>query len=128
MGRTQDHQMVSVCYSEANVKLVGTHTGLAVGEDGPTAQSPNDIAMERAMPTMIVIAPADAIEAEKAVEFLASYRGPAYLRLGRPDVETIYDDSYSFKLGKASVLREGKDAAIIACGIMVQESLKAAEM
>ncbi len=127
MGRTQDQQLVSVAYSGANVKLAGTHNGLAVGEDGPTAQSPNDIAMARAMPTMTVIVPVDAVEAEKAVEFLVSHKGPAYLRLGRPDVETIYDDSYRFELGKASVLNEGKDAAIIACGIMVQESLKALE-
>ncbi|MBI2137827.1 transketolase family protein [Candidatus Woesearchaeota archaeon] len=128
MGRTQDHQLVSVCYSEANVKLVGTHNGLAVGEDGPTAQSPNDIAMARAMPTMIVICPVDAVEAEKATIFLAEkHKGPAYLRLGRPDVETLYDDSYNFELGKASFLKNGKDGAIIACGVMVYESLKAAE-
>ena len=128
MGRTQDHQLVSVAYSEANVKIIATHAGLAVGEDGPTAQAQNDVGMARAMPTMIVIEPADAVEAEKVVEFLAEHKGPAYVRLGRPEVETIYDGSYNFELGKASVLREGKDAAIIASGIMVQESLKAAEL
>ncbi len=128
MGRTQDQQLVSVAYSGANVKIAGTHTGIAVGEDGPTAQAINDVGMARAMPTMIVIEPADAVEAEKAVEFLVSHKGPAYIRLGRPEVETLYDDKYEFELGKASVLREGKDAAIIASGIMVQESLKAAEM
>ncbi len=128
MGRTQDHQLVSVAYSGSNVKLAGTHTGLAVGEDGPTAQAINDVGMARAMPTMIVIEPADAVEAEKVVEFLVNHKGPAYIRLGRPDVETLYDDNYKFELGKASVLKEGKDAAIIASGIMVQESLKAAEM
>ena len=128
MGRTQDHQLVSVCYSEANVKLVGTHNGLAVGEDGPTAQSPNDIAMARAMPTMVVVCPVDAVEAEKVTIFLAKeHKGPAYLRLGRPDVEILYDESYNFELGKASFLKDGKDAAIIACGVMVHESLKAAE-
>ncbi len=128
MGRTQDHQLVSVAYSESNVKLAGSHAGIAVGEDGPTAQAINDVGMARAMPTMAVIEPADAVEAEKAVEFLVNHKGPAYIRLGRPAVETIYDDSYRFELGKASVLREGKDAAIIASGIMVQESLKAAEL
>ena len=128
MGRTQDHQLVSVAYSESNVKLMATHAGLAVGEDGPTAQAQNDVGMARAMPTMIVIEPADAIEAEKVVEFLAVYKGPAYVRLGRPEVETIYDDSYNFELGKSSKLREGDAAAIIASGIMVQESLKAADM
>jgi transketolase len=128
MGRTQDHQLVSVAYSKSNVKLVATHAGVAIGEDGPTAQAINDVGMARAMPTMIVIEPADAVETEKVVEFLASHKGPAYVRLGRPEVETIYDDSYKFELGKASVLREGKDAAIIASGITVQESLKAAEL
>jgi transketolase len=128
MGRTQDQQFVSVCYSEANVKLVGTHTGLGVGEDGPTAQSSNDIGMARSMPTMTVICPADAVETEKVVEFLVKHEGPTYLRLGRPDVETIYDESYKFELGKASVLKEGKDATIIACGIMVQQALEAYEL
>ncbi len=128
MGRTQDQQLVSVAYSGANVKLAGTHVGIAAGEDGPTAQAINDVGMARAMPTMIVIEPADAVEAEKAVEFLVSHKGPAYIRLGRPEVETLYDDKYEFELGKASVLREGKDAAIIASGIMVQESLKSAEL
>jgi len=128
MGRTQDHQLVSVAYSESNVKLMATHTGLAVGEDGPTAQAQNDVGMARAMPTMIVIEPADAVETEKVVEFLVGHKGPAYVRMGRPDVETIYDHNYKFELGKASVLKEGRDAAIIASGIMVQESLKAAEI
>ena len=128
MGRTQDHQLVSVAYSESNVKLMATHAGLAVGEDGPTAQAQNDVGMARAMPTMIVIEPADAVEAEKVVEFLEGHKGPAYVRLGRPEVETIYEDSYNFELGKSSKLREGDAAAIIASGIMVQESLKAADM
>lgn len=128
MGRTQDHVLVSVAYSEANVKLVGTHNGLAVGEDGPTAQSQNDIGMARAMPTMKVLCPADSVEAEKMTEFLAADKGAAYLRLGRPDVDVLYDDSYKFQLGKASFLRKGKDIAIIACGIMVHEALKAAEL
>ena len=128
MGRTQDHQLVSVAYSGSNVKLMATHAGLAVGEDGPTAQAQNDVGMARAMPTMIVIEPADSVEAEKVVEFLAERKGPAYVRLGRPEVETIYDDAYKFKLGKSSKLREGNAAAIIASGIMVQESLKAADL
>ena len=128
MGRTQDHQLVSVAYSGSNVKLMATHVGLAVGEDGPTAQAQNDVGMARAMPTMIVIEPADAVEAEKVVEYLAEHKGPAYVRLGRPEVETIYDDNYRFEPGKSSKLREGDAAAIIASGIMVQESLKAADI
>ena len=128
MGRTQDHQLVSVAYSESNVKIMATHTGLAVGEDGPTAQAQNDVGMARAMPTMIVIEPGDAVEAEKVVEFLVTNKGPAYVRLGRPDVETIYDDSYKFELGKASKLKDGGDAAIIASGVLLEESMKAADM
>ena len=128
MGRTQDHQLVSVAYSGANVKVVATHVGLAVGEDGPTAQAQNDVGMARSMPTMKVIEPADAVETEKVVQYLAEHDGCAYLRLGRPAVKTVYDDDYKFELGKASVLREGKDASIIASGAMVQEALKASEL
>ena len=128
MGRTQDHQLVSVAYSNANVKLVATHTGLAVGEDGPTAQAQNDVGMARSMPTMKVIEPADAIETEKAVEYVAEKEGPFYLRLGRPKVENLYDGNYRFELGKASVLKEGKDAYVIASGTMVHEALKASEL
>ena len=128
MGRTQDHQLVSVAYSNANVKLVATHTGLAVGEDGPTAQAQNDVGMARSMPTMRVIEPADAVETEKVVEYVAGEEGPFYLRLGRPEVENIYDDSYSFELGRASVLKEGRDAHVIASGTMVHEALRASEI
>ncbi len=128
MGRTQDQILVSICYSDSNVKICGSHNGLAVGEDGPTAQSPNDIAMMRAMPNMIVLCPADEVEAEQMVEFLEKHEGPAYLRLGRPEVKTIYDGSYRFKLGKADFVKKGKDASIIATGTMVQIALEAAEM
>lgn len=127
-GRTQDQQLVSVCYSSANVKIVATHAGLAVGEDGPTAQAQNDVAMARAMPTMVVVEPADAVEAEKVIEFAAAHVGPMYVRLGRGEVETIFDESYEFALGKATIVRKGSDATIIAAGAMVQESLKAAEL
>ena len=128
MGRTQDHQLVSVAYSNANVKLVATHTGLAVGEDGPTAQAQNDVGMARSMPTMRVIEPADPVETGKAVECIANTEGPFYLRLGRPEVETLYKDDYSFELGKASFLKEGTDGYIIASGTMVHEALKASQM
>lgn len=127
LGRTMDQIFVSVAYSNTNVKLAGTHAGVSVGEDGPTAQSINDIAMMRAMPRMVVVVPADAKEAEKATIALASIYGPAYIRLGRSDWEEFFDDSYEFKLGKAAVLKQGRKAAIIACGIMVQESMAAAK-
>ena len=94
----------------------------------PTAQAIGDVAYMRAMPNFVVICPADAVEAEKATIAVAKRKGPVYIRLGRPAVKTIYDDSYKFEIGKASIVTEGNDAAIIASGIMVQESMAAAEM
>jgi transketolase len=127
LGRTMDQIFVSVAYSNTNVKLAGSHAGVSVGEDGPTAQSINDIAMMRAMPRMNVVVPADAKEAEKATIALASIYGPAYIRLARSDSEEFFDDSYEFKLGKAVTLKKGGKAAIIACGVMVQEAMSAAK-
>ncbi len=128
LGRSMDQILVSVAYSDSNVKIIGTHAGLAIGEDGPTAQAIGDVSYMRAMPNFIVICPADTVEAEKATMAVAKRKGPAYLRLGRGNVRTIYDDNYNFEIGKASVVAEGNDAAIIASGIMVQESLAAAEI
>lgn len=128
LGRGMDQIFVSVAYSDSNVKIIGTHCGLAVGEDGPTAQAMGDIAYMRAVPNFIVMCPADAIEAEKMILEIANRKGPAYVRLGRGNVKMIYDDSYKFEIGKASVVAEGNDAAIIASGILVQESMAAAEL
>jgi len=128
LGRTMDQILVSVAYSDSNVKIIGSHCGLAVGEDGPTAQAIGDVAYMRAMPNFLVMCPADAVEAEKMILEIAKRKGPAYVRLGRPNVKTIYDDSYRFEIGKASTVVEGNDAAIIASGIMVQESMVAAEL
>lgn len=128
LGRGMDQIFVSVAYSNSNVKIIGTHAGVAIGEDGPTAQAIGDVAYMRAVPNFIVICPADAVEAEKAILEIARIKGPAYVRLGRGNVKTIYDDSYKFEIGKASVVADGNDAAIIASGIMVQESMAAAEI
>ena len=125
LGRTMDQILVSIAYSNTNVKLCGTHTGIAVGEDGPTAQMIVDLAYTRAMPNMTVIQPADWEEAYQATKALINQIGPVYLRLGRPKVKGIYDSSYKFEIGKGSVIREGGDVVIFATGIMVQESLKA---
>lgn len=127
LGRTMDQILVSVAYSNSNVKLVGTHAGLAVGEDGPTAQMIVDLAYTRAMPNMVVIHPADWEEAVQATKALAKYVGPAYLRLGRPKVKAIYDSSYKFEIGKGNVIRPGSGAVIFATGNMVQESILALE-
>ncbi len=127
LGRTMDQVLVSVAYSNTNVKLVGTHTGIAVGEDGPTAQMIVDLAYTRAMPNLTVIQPADYEEAYQATKVLIDHVGPVYFRLGRPKVKGIYDSNYKFEIGKGHTIREGSDAVIFASGVMVQESLKAAE-
>ncbi len=128
LGRTMDQVLVSVAYSGSNVKLVGTHAGIAVGEDGPTAQMIVDIAYTRAMPNLAVIQPADWEEARQATHFLAGHPGAAYLRLGRPNVEGIYSASHKFQFGKGHVLEEGQGCVIFATGIMVQESMKALDL
>ena len=127
LGRSMDQILVSLAYSNTNVKLVGTHAGLAVGEDGPTAQMIVDLAYTRAIPNMTVIHPADYEEAVQAVKALATHNGPAYLRLGRPKVKGIYDSGYKFAIGKGNVINEGSEAVIFATGNMVQESLIACE-
>ena len=128
LGRTMDQILVSVAYSNSNVKLAGTHTGLAVGEDGPSAQMIVDLAYTRAMPNMTVIQPADFEEAVQATKSLSNHFGPAYLRLGRPKLKGIYDSSYKFEIGKASIVKKGSDVVVFATGGLVQESLIAAEI
>lgn len=128
LGRTMDQTLVSVAYSNTNVKLVGTHSGLAVGEDGPTAQMIVDLAYTRAIPNMTVIQPADYEEAVQATKALVDHVGPAYMRLGRPKVKGIYDSSYKFQIGKGNVVKQGQDVVIFATGGMVQESLEAMKL
>ena len=127
LGRTMDQVLVSVAYSNTNVKLVGTHCGLAVGEDGPSAQMIVDIAYTRAIPNMIVVQPADWVETAQATQALVDREGPAYFRLGRPKVKAIFDSSYKFEIGKGRVVKQGSDLVIFATGSMVQESLVAME-
>lgn len=126
-GRAFEQIRNSICYPNLNVKIAATHAGITVGEDGATHQSVEDMALMRAIPHMVVINPADAEEAKQAVRAAALHKGPVYLRFGRHPVETIFDNNYRFEIGKGVILREGKDVAIIATGVMVGESLKAAE-
>lgn len=127
-GRTYDQIRNSIAYPGLNVKLVGTHAGLTVGEDGATHQCIEDLALMRVIPGMTVICPADGNETRAAVKAITEYEGPVYLRLGRMSVDTVTDRSdYKFEIGKAVTLKEGTDASIIATGCMVQESVKAAE-
>jgi len=127
LGRTMDQILVSVAYSNTNVKLVGTHCGIAVGEDGPSAQMIVDFAYTRAIPNMTVIQPVDWEETVQATKALAKYEGPVYFRLGRPKVKAIFDSSYKFEIGKGRVVSQGSDLVIFATGSMVQESLVAKE-
>ena len=119
---------LSVAYQEANVRIVGTHSGIGVGEDGYSQMAIEDIAMMRTLPNMAVINPADARETEAAVEYLLDHEGPAFLRLTRQGVEDVSPNGYSFALGKAVKLRDGSDVAILATGAQVGESMKAAEI
>jgi transketolase len=118
---------ISVCYNKRNVKLIGSHTGLTVGEDGATAQCLEDLAITRVLPNIVVICPVDAVETKKATRRIAEICGPVYMRLGRAPYPVITKESDRFEIGRASVMREGGDLTIIGCGLMVSESLKAAE-
>ncbi|GCD12512.1 transketolase family protein [Clostridium tagluense] len=125
-GRAFEQIRNSICYPKLNVKICATHAGLTVGEDGASHQAIEDIALMRSIPNMVVISPSDNIETQAAIEAIAKYNGPCYVRLGRMGVETINDNpDYKFELGKAVTLREGHDATIIATGIMVDAALEA---
>ena len=126
-GRAFEIIRNSACYPKLNVKICATHAGITVGEDGGSHQSVEDITIMRAIPNMTVLVPADGVETEKMIFAAAKFNGPMYVRLGRSAVETIFDEDYDFEIGKGVVLREGTDATIIACGIMVNEALIAAE-
>lgn len=125
-GRNWEQIRVSVCYNKANVKIVSSHAGLNVGEDGATHQALEDIALMRVLPNMTVIAPCDFEETKKAVLAAAKMKGPVYIRYGREKTLIISGKS-KFQIGKADILRAGKDVTIIACGPMVAEALAAAE-
>ena len=127
-GRAFEQIRNSVCYPKLNVKIAATHSGLTVGEDGATHQAIEDVAIMRALPNMSVIVPADAAEAAAAVRFAAEHNGPMYIRLGRSGVPDVFDETYEFKFGKASVLKEGTDVTLIGMGIMTSAALEAAEM
>ncbi|HEV8682976.1 MAG TPA: transketolase C-terminal domain-containing protein [Actinomycetota bacterium] len=118
---------LSVAYQDANVRIVGTHTGIGVGEDGYSQMSLEDIAMIRALPNVAVINPADAVEADRAVEYLVDHEGPAFLRLTRQKVDDVNGAGYRFEFGKAVQLRDGTDVALVATGATVAEAVKAAE-
>ncbi|MBF0491661.1 MAG: transketolase family protein [Deltaproteobacteria bacterium] len=126
VGRAWEIVRNSVAYPHLNVKICASHAGLTVGEDGASHQIIEDLALTRVMPGMTVLVPADATETEQMVKAAAAHEGPVYIRLGRSKVPQLFDSSYQFKIGKANVIREGKDILLIACGIMVAPTLEAA--
>jgi len=126
-GRAWDQVRVSVAYMNANVKIIGTHGGISVGPDGATHQALEEISLMRILPNMTVIVPCDAVEAKKATISAGNHKGPVYIRLGRSGAPVITKEDAPFKIGKADILREGKDVTIFACGQMVYESLVACD-
>ena len=127
-GRAFEQVRNSICYNNLDVKVVGTHGGVLVGEDGGSHQAIEDVSLMRSIPNMRVIVPADAIEAKAAVEAALNIEGPVYLRFGRYDIPVFNtNEDYKFEFGKANVLKTGSDATVIAMGDMVYEALLAAE-
>ena len=126
-GRAYEQIRNSVAYPKFNVKICCSHAGVSVGEDGGSHQSVEDIALMRLVPGMTVVVPADAKEAEKATFAIAELNGPVYMRTARL-ATPVFEEDYPFEIGKANVLREGKDAAVFACGLMVNEALEAAKL
>jgi len=126
-GRCFDQIRMSIAQPGLNVKLVTTHGGISVGEDGTSHQSIEDLSLICSLPGFTVIVPADAIETAQAVKVAAASYGPVYIRLCRPKIPLVYNQGYRFKLGRAVTMRQGKDATVIAIGLMVSVALEAAE-
>ena len=126
-GRAFEQVRNSIAYPHLNVKIGATHAGITVGEDGATHQCLEDLGVMRTIPGMVVLNPADDVEARACVEWALNYVGPVYIRFGRAAVPVIHDEDYKFEIGKGEVIREGADVAIIANGLMVYEAIVAAE-
>jgi len=125
-GKCIDQIRNNIAYPNLNVKIVCSHGGISVGPDGASHQQVEDIAIMRAVPRMSVIVPADAVSTKAVVKVIADISGPFYVRLTRPSTPIVYEDGFEYKHGKATVLTDGSDVAIVACGIMVPEAVKAA--
>ncbi|MGB9770698.1 MAG: transketolase family protein [Candidatus Kapaibacteriota bacterium] len=125
--RNADQLRISVCYNNANVKIGGGHSGITVGPDGATHQSLEEISLLRTLPNMTLVVPCDYIETKKATLAVADFYGPAFIRFGRAPVPWFTTEDTPFQIGKAEVFRQGKDVAIVACGLMLWEALVAAD-
>jgi transketolase len=126
-GRTWDQTRVSVCYSNANVKIAGAHAGISVGPDGATHQALEDVAIMRVLPQMTVIVPCDAEETRKCTHAVAEMHGPCYFRFAREKTPVMTTKDTAFTIGKHEIFREGTDVTIAACGPLLYEALMAAE-
>ncbi len=126
-GRVYDQIRQVVCYSNKNVKICGSHAGISLGEDGATHQTMEDIALMKVLPNMTVLVPADFNQAKAATLAAAEYVGPVYLRLGRSKMPCFLPEDEKFEIGKAQLLKEGKDVTLFACGHLVWEALQASE-
>lgn len=126
VGRAFEQIRNSIAYPKLNVKIAATHSGITVGEDGGSHQAIEDVAIMRAVPNMVVLVPADGEETRQVVLAAAQYNGPVYIRMGRLDVPLLFGEEYQFEIGKANVLKEGTDVAIMANGVMVSMALEAA--
>jgi transketolase len=127
-GLTYNQIRQSIAYPRANVKIVASHAGLSVGPDGATHQMLEDVGLMRGLPNMTVVVPADARETYEATYAIASFSGPAYMRFSRADVPSLADRNAHFSLGRASVLEEGRDVTIVACGQLVHAALEARKL
>ncbi|NLJ99271.1 MAG: transketolase family protein [Tissierellia bacterium] len=126
-GRAFEIIRNSICYPNLNVKIAATHAGITVGEDGATHQALEDISLMRSLPNMVVLSPADGVEAKQCIYKAAEHNGPVYIRLGRSKIPVIFDENYKFEIGKGVELKKGNDIALIATGIMLEKALVAAE-
>lgn len=122
-----DQIRMGVAFPNADVKLVGSHSGISIGEDGPSQMGIEDLALATSLPNFTVLAPADAPSTQAATQAMFLHQGPVYIRTGRPKVPVIYTDGVKFKIGRAIQIKDGKDLTILACGLMVAAALEAAQ-
>lgn len=127
-GRAYDQIRNSICYQKGNVKVIGAHGGITVGEDGASHQALEDISLMRGLPNMTVIVPGDYNQTRQAVKYAAEHKGPVYIRLSRMNVPDVYDENYTLEINKAVTLKEGKDISVFVTGDLLAEVMKANEI
>ena len=127
MLRSIEQARLSVAYANMNVKIIASHPGLDVGPDGASAQCLEDLACYRSIPNIVVLSPCDPLEVEQATKAILDYEGAVYMRTGRSESKRILADDFQFQIGKAKILRDGKDVTVIGCGVTTARALEAAE-